>query len=115
MSERALWLSVIAQAITDAAAILTPAQELNRYANTPRDHKRNALAWLKLSNSNFRFVCDLAGVEPSKVIALAEQTIEQAKAQDGGALSTFQSAQRTGGGASRKIEPSQNFFAEQES
>lgn len=74
MSERALWLSVIAQALTDATCDLSLYKSVSTYSRAEQD-KRMALAWLRSGNDHFRYVCSLAGVEPYDVLRLVSQMI----------------------------------------
>ena len=74
---RALWLSVIAQALVDAKS---KSRKLTNLRNRSR-----ALAWFNDSleeGSDFEFVCDLAGVRPGDVRRILKSMREGKKTVD---------------------------------
>lgn len=73
---RALWLSVIAQAMVDA-------KNRSRKATVRRARTR-AMAWFNQTggHSDFELVCDLAGVRPDDVRSVLKQVQEGEKTID---------------------------------
>jgi len=72
--ERGLWLAVISNALTDAAA---PPDA--RHEGTRHD-RLSSRAWFRITNPDFREVCFLAGVEPEAVIAAFHRQTGQSEA-----------------------------------
>jgi hypothetical protein len=107
--ERALWLSVIQQAIEDAMMTVTESSDLARKL----DQKR-ALAWLLEPNRDFAAVCLLAGVEPEwtrnrarKIIA--KEAPKPVRMRRGGVPANFQTAVGTGPGSSAQDRNEMEF------
>lgn len=74
MSEQALWVAVIGQAIEDATC--DPGQSQRRAQD-----QRDARAWLTVRNADFDRVCALAGLDPAYVRRLAAERMVQADAR----------------------------------
>lgn len=77
MSERALWRAVILQAITDACSkgCVKSGHERASLALS----RENAINWLKGNSWGFRYVCNLADVEPTRVLEAYKQIKEGRK------------------------------------
>ena len=60
IKEQSLWQFVIVQAVLDV--IHTPT---NKRAIRDREQ---TIKWFSMGNADFRLVCSLAGVEPSKIL-----------------------------------------------
>jgi hypothetical protein len=69
--QRALWVSVIAQAIFDATANLTVSSR-----QEAKWDRAAARSWLLDNNKDFAGVCALAGLDPDWVRARARKIIE---------------------------------------
>jgi len=69
--DAALWRAVIVQAMDDATG--ADYANGNDFARDSNFEKPIARAWLTADGDDFRFVCDLAGVEPDQVRAQAER------------------------------------------
>jgi hypothetical protein len=72
-SERLLWMRVIYQAIEDAA------DQREGYAHAGGDRAQiaeAARAWLSVDCRDFRYVCQLAGLDPADVQAAAARTLD---------------------------------------
>lgn len=69
--ERRLWTGVLAMALIDALPAVIARQGLNGAPAAGIDLLKldRARAWLRLSNPDFREVCELAGRDPESVFA----------------------------------------------
>lgn len=66
-AECALWRAVVETAWRDAINTCK--------SKTAAMHRDNALAWFKISNGEFRKVCDMAGLNPSYVIRKLNESL----------------------------------------
>lgn len=64
--EQSLWRAVLLQQILDARS----EPRTNAKYNADLALKRTADAWLRLSNPDFRIVCELAGLAPDRIAEL---------------------------------------------
>lgn len=101
-TDRALWRAVLAQSFTDA----TMRSGDNR-SGTERLEKRRAIEFLTKPSAWFEEVCEMAGLCPRQVRALAVAKIEQSNAP--GWSRILPKRQGTGVGQRRKIAPNQDF------
>ena len=72
IKEQALWQSVILQAIFDATH--APINQKTRREKT------QAIIWLSITNKDFLFVCEMAGVDPKYIIHNAKLAIKRSTA-----------------------------------
>ena len=86
--ERRLYLAVIIQALLDASNKLNKINKDKATARRKKINKDRATAWffcsIGVTCENFEFVCDQAGIEPSRVRGFAYDVINSKK------KSTFQ-------------------------
>ncbi len=78
--DRSLWNSVIAQAIADATIQLPDHQGVFR--EQMEIIRGQARRWIKLQTDDFKTVCELAGLEASRVHAFGMTQIHEAIARD---------------------------------
>lgn len=74
MKERSLWQSVIVQAVLDAMSA-----PINSKA---RREKTKAIIWFSLQNKDFLHVCEMAGMDPIRIISGTKLAIKQSSANN---------------------------------
>ena len=73
--DRALWLAVVCQAVDDATR--GPWTDGSEFAAESNAEIPRAKAWLLDGGKDFRFVCDLADIEPDQVkVALTNRAAD---------------------------------------
>jgi hypothetical protein len=78
--ENALWRNVVAQAIQDATMPLTDHQ--GQFRDQMEIIRGQARRWVKMQTDDFQRVCELAGLEASRVHTFAMTRIREAIARD---------------------------------
>ena len=77
MSERALWRAVIFQTILDSTITIPTGKKYEETKkNSARNIKSQAQNWLSMNNKDFRCVCDLADINPMRMLQLYQQHLD---------------------------------------
>ena len=72
IKEESLWQAVILQAIADASCA-----PLNQKT---RKEKTQAIIWFSMTNKDFLFVCEMAGIDPGYIIHNVKKVIKSCSA-----------------------------------
>ena len=82
MSERALWRAVISQTILDSTINIPTGKKYEEtQKNSARNIKSQAQDWLNMNNKDFRCVCDLADINPMRMLKLYQKWLEKGSKQ----------------------------------